>query len=158
MGLLAATQTIVVPSLWGIPFEKNVEVREQLALDHIAGVVRAARATAAQRKKNQLPVEEAISEELEELFEDAVPNVGTPRASVSGRGNSPLVLTYAPQVGDLARDRLEPPGPAFGADGEMRPSSPIPVGSETLMFLFGFLQYEGFLSPDDVGDWIHSFA
>ena len=120
--------------------------------------MRAARATAAQRKKNQPPVEEATSEELEELFEDALPNVGTPGASVSGRGNSPLVLIYAPQVGDLARDRLEPPGPAFGADGEMRPSSPIPVGSETLMFLSGFLQYGGFLIPDDVGDRIHSFA
>ena len=102
-------------------------------------MVRAARATAAQRKKNQPPVEEATSEELEELFEDALPNVGTPGASVSGRGNSPLVLTYAPQVGDLARDRREPPGPAFGADGGMRPSSLIPVGSETLLFLSGFL-------------------
>ena len=127
-------------------------------MDNIAEVEKAARADAAKQKKDQAPTKAATSGELEELFEDTLPNTGTPGASVSGRGNSPLILTYAPQVGDLARDRLVPSGPAFGADGEIRPSSPIPVGSEVLMFLSGFLQYGGFLTPDDVGDRIHSFA
>ena len=63
-----------------------------------------------------------------------------------------MLLTYAPQVGDLARDRLALRGPAFGADGETRPSSPVPVGSEILMYLSGFLQYGNFLNPDDMGE------
>ena len=57
------------------------------------------------KKEQAYQAERVESEELDALLEGRQPNIGAPRASISGQGKSPPILTYAPHFEGLVRNR-----------------------------------------------------